>query len=558
MVVGRLNRESNPVPGEKPGFKPQHKLPDGSFIDTGEINPLPTKDDLAYQQLDSLKQLINDQQTLTKKVEVTNQKLSVEITAGHDYKILEHHVIAVEKSGNKVFGKKGTDETLLFKSLDNGDTWTQVATVLEGIVVGHYTSAGVLILFDKQKNIIRSTDDGATFTTVKTNVRSPLVNGIDSNGGDIIFGEYTDKTVDTSAHLYKSSDGGATWNIVLEVPVSLDETLGIYHFHTVKFLLQVGSRWFATTGDLALQSRIYESVTGNSGTWIIRGQGTDYRTVGLAAIPHRTLVWGADNAVKNYVYAGVFDELSSTKREISPLQGHTLGIAGGASVLMIVTRTELNDANGDLLSRVYVSYDSGASWQIEYHITQKGFSGFNGILGSDRKGNFYISVNKVESVNDYITVKATPKKGYDKEIKGISSEFTKRNITFPIFVAQQIRVVASVAGTRIPNNIYNYTIEVRNTQTDAGAVPLSVRVRFKYPAGHIKDKTGQILEFNLPSSSDGAVFLTKDDLKLECLPKDTQIYLYYSTLPANGDVTINIRGTDYIPTDHRIMETKVW
>jgi len=74
MVVGRLNRESNPVPGEKPGFKPQHKLPDGSFIDTGETNPLPTKDDLVYQQLDSLKQLINDQQTLTKKVEVTNQK----------------------------------------------------------------------------------------------------------------------------------------------------------------------------------------------------------------------------------------------------------------------------------------------------------------------------------------------------------------------------------------------------------------------------------------------------------------------------------------------------
>jgi len=74
MVVGRLNRESNPVPGEKPGFTPQHKLPDGSFIDTGETNPLPTNDDLVYQQLESLKQLINDQQTLTKKVEVTNQK----------------------------------------------------------------------------------------------------------------------------------------------------------------------------------------------------------------------------------------------------------------------------------------------------------------------------------------------------------------------------------------------------------------------------------------------------------------------------------------------------
>jgi len=74
MVVGRLNKESNPVPGEKPGFTPQHKLPGGSFIDTGETNPLPTKDDLVYQQLDSLKQLIDDQQSLTKKVEVTNQK----------------------------------------------------------------------------------------------------------------------------------------------------------------------------------------------------------------------------------------------------------------------------------------------------------------------------------------------------------------------------------------------------------------------------------------------------------------------------------------------------
>ena len=76
MVVGRLNRESNPVPGEKPGFTPQHKLPDGSFIDTGEANPLPTKDDLVYQELDILKQLISDQQALTKKVEVTNQKFT--------------------------------------------------------------------------------------------------------------------------------------------------------------------------------------------------------------------------------------------------------------------------------------------------------------------------------------------------------------------------------------------------------------------------------------------------------------------------------------------------
>jgi len=51
MVVGRLNKESNPVKRERAGFTPQHKLPDGSFIDTGETNPLPTKNDLVLAKL---------------------------------------------------------------------------------------------------------------------------------------------------------------------------------------------------------------------------------------------------------------------------------------------------------------------------------------------------------------------------------------------------------------------------------------------------------------------------------------------------------------------------
>ena len=51
MVVGRLNKESNPVKRERAGFTPQHKLPDGSFTDTGETNPLPTKDDLVLAKL---------------------------------------------------------------------------------------------------------------------------------------------------------------------------------------------------------------------------------------------------------------------------------------------------------------------------------------------------------------------------------------------------------------------------------------------------------------------------------------------------------------------------
>lgn len=44
MTIGRLNRETNPVPGEKSGYTPQHALSDGSFVNTGETNPLPTRE----------------------------------------------------------------------------------------------------------------------------------------------------------------------------------------------------------------------------------------------------------------------------------------------------------------------------------------------------------------------------------------------------------------------------------------------------------------------------------------------------------------------------------
>jgi len=44
LVKGRLNRESNPVPGEKPGFLPQHESTvSGEFVVTGERNPYPVK-----------------------------------------------------------------------------------------------------------------------------------------------------------------------------------------------------------------------------------------------------------------------------------------------------------------------------------------------------------------------------------------------------------------------------------------------------------------------------------------------------------------------------------
>lgn len=50
MAIGRLKRESNPLPGYEAGFLPQHERADGEFQTTGENHPLPTGN---YVQNDS-------------------------------------------------------------------------------------------------------------------------------------------------------------------------------------------------------------------------------------------------------------------------------------------------------------------------------------------------------------------------------------------------------------------------------------------------------------------------------------------------------------------------
>lgn len=68
MVKGRLKRESNPTPGTVPGFNPQHFKVDGSTVDTGENNPLPSKDVDVKAELVAIKaqQAINDSAVLAK------------------------------------------------------------------------------------------------------------------------------------------------------------------------------------------------------------------------------------------------------------------------------------------------------------------------------------------------------------------------------------------------------------------------------------------------------------------------------------------------------------
>ena len=55
MANGRLERESNPIQGEKPGYYPQHETNTaGEFETTGKRNPLPTTDSIVLAKLQEM------------------------------------------------------------------------------------------------------------------------------------------------------------------------------------------------------------------------------------------------------------------------------------------------------------------------------------------------------------------------------------------------------------------------------------------------------------------------------------------------------------------------
>lgn len=55
MVRGRLKRESNPTPGRRPGFTPQHdSTGSGDYVNTSPQNPLPVTDDSVEGRLQAI------------------------------------------------------------------------------------------------------------------------------------------------------------------------------------------------------------------------------------------------------------------------------------------------------------------------------------------------------------------------------------------------------------------------------------------------------------------------------------------------------------------------
>ena len=158
MVVGRLNRESYPVKGTMPGFTPQHKLPDGSFIDTGETNPLPTNDDLVLAKLAEM----------DTKIGTTNIRLNG---------VLDTNLVGAVGVNNFPTDQKVSDSDVLAKL-------TELDSKMNGIIDGS-TPANTQLVGGKVEEQLTEADSVTGTLTFSNNIQYIGIYNTDSTNTGI-------------------------------------------------------------------------------------------------------------------------------------------------------------------------------------------------------------------------------------------------------------------------------------------------------------------------------------------------------------------------------------
>lgn len=106
--------------------------------------------------------------------------------------------------------------------------------------------------------------------------------------GNIFFAEYTlNMERDKDTHLYRSLDGGATFECVLTMPSS-----EIRHMHFVKYDPYEKCLWLGT-GDEDRENKLMRSFD-NGDTWETVGEGSqDWRAIGIC-FDAKYVTWGTD------------------------------------------------------------------------------------------------------------------------------------------------------------------------------------------------------------------------------------------------------------------------
>lgn len=165
--------------------------------------------------------------------------------------------------------------------------------------------------------------------------------------GTIFFGEYTVNLHHTNdTHLYRSTDGGYTFQSILTFPKT------IRHIHFIKYDPYEKCIWLGT-GDADAESRLMRS-DDNGDTWETVGEGSQqWRAIGVC-FTESALVWGTDaGSVPDQNHINAMDRKTHEMHAVCDVEGPCHGSASFRDGrIMISTGVEGGENEKDRYARL--------------------------------------------------------------------------------------------------------------------------------------------------------------------------------------------------------------
>lgn len=308
----------------------------------------------------------------------------------YDYEGLEYAPIGARQ--NLVYG---TFSTQLHRSTDFGKTWSLVPlSIGKTFTACHITLSGNVLVWSQTPVQLFHSEDGINFDEVDISefqpVYRPLHHGCDDNGDVVNWAEYNGDGVENT-RVFRSTDGGKTWAVGLEVPVPY-----VRHLHSCQYL--GSSRWIATTGDADTQCRWFRS-NNDGATWEDVGDLGDqrWRVLSMVLTEKDYLIWGSDASTIN---AGIFkchiDDPHNIET-IYPMPHACWGLVGRGTELVAIFSVETN-YNDDANAYIYRSMNGGKTWELDLKWQLDDTAEFGGFthIWNLRRGSFILHNRNTE------------------------------------------------------------------------------------------------------------------------------------------------------------------
>jgi hypothetical protein len=205
------------------------------------------------------------------------------------------------QSGSTLYATSQNATGNVYKSTDNGATWTTLAGTLgfDCQAMHQIVGTGTLIAVAKNPTatVKRSTDDGATWTTPTTLNFAPLGDQgiISTPSGAVMIAEYAN-TADTVYRIMRSTNDGVTWGAV----ISSSGVGGEGHWHSITY--DAVAAKYVTIMDF-VTPKVYSSAD-EGATWQLVGTSTQVFHPNFVSPMFfaNHIAWGVDNEGGGRIY----------------------------------------------------------------------------------------------------------------------------------------------------------------------------------------------------------------------------------------------------------------